>query len=1258
MPHPDLDQVVEVIVAGRSGAYDYGSGYRLGRTLIVTSRHLLTDTANGVEVRLGAAGEWLPAEVVWRAHSPGLDVALLALRADLAPSPLLNPPRLGLLHPEPARTVAVTATGFPRFTATSDAAGQPVRDSYQLTGHIASHSHRKTGHLELNRDGRPLTRGEKWAGMSGGSVFAHGMLIGVVVSAQREDVPLTACSLAPLGAEPEAGTLDPETAASADAFWGLLAADGVDARCHPALRRPSYADHIRQRADRVGTLRDREAELAAIYAFARSGEPYCWIVGPPWAGKSALAACAASRPPADIDVVAFFVSRGSGAQTGEFRQEICDQLSALLDEERQIMYTQADLESLWYRACGRAERLGRHLLLLVDGLDENDEHPPIAALLPTRTGARGHVLLLSRRLPPVPVEVAPDHPLRDEARCPRVELTPSPYAGRLRDRATADVAGLLRDGGARQALGLLAIAGPMTVDELAGVLDVDRCEVADITRSAPARVLVAGGASGEERFAYGHEELRRTVLGQLGEAAAHRYRAALHTWAGRYAKEGWPDSTPAYLLDHYPALLTASRETGRLAVLPSPERLALWQRRVGHDAFAVAELSMVLHALAAEEAPDLAAVCVLAWRRYQMVDRLGSSRCPFPAEIPVAWARQGQWRRAEYLAAHIWRRTEAFVGMAEIAAQAEDTERFRKCADQSEKPSSWGSRLPGAEAALLARLAAASWKKGDQTSARTLLGEVESRVRDPKCHAQPMDLARIALCAARAGHRDMAERLLGEAAGHAGQKAQDPEWAALVVTALVEIRGHQAVLAGPSAAFREMGVEYLVTKAVTLALIVRGAAGADEPIDAAALLTEAERALVDRAGALAPAGEGERADRDDLARAAAYVAVAAADVGEAALASRLTGLALSHVGDGDPAESDETRGHVARACESVGDVRSADDLLGAMERGERGPALLTALVGCVDAARDCARVLSLLESAERALPSPARRTEPDNAHEYLAAAAARNGHPAIAERIMARADPLKGMRDWDRWNLNAVLSDIGYARPWRGAFEAFIWSLSSAFKDTVKGPQEDPSALTHGAEEPHAGTTDADDLGPVYPEPMRVWRALRSARRAARRGNPGRARNKLERAVQGIDAREAADPETDRAFSDIAAAAADIGDLTLAEDLLKRIGDASFRTPVMAAIAGALERAGDHDGALARVTEAFHYWLRSTGGPRQVQFEAIYALFKVAVSIDPLTARRMSAEALATDLDTPKYLAHAVRVDPGLAERIHGLLVE
>src|SRR5262249_56329165 len=90
---------------------------------------------------------------------------------------------------------------------------------------------------------------------------------------------------------------------------------------------------------RTGVLRGRESELAAIGAFAAGqpgvlappGSQHAWLVGGPWAGKTALLAEAVHALPPGVDCVAYFLTRPTGdADRERFLAAVVPQLAWLL----------------------------------------------------------------------------------------------------------------------------------------------------------------------------------------------------------------------------------------------------------------------------------------------------------------------------------------------------------------------------------------------------------------------------------------------------------------------------------------------------------------------------------------------------------------------------------------------------------------------------------------------------------------------------------------------------------------------------------------------------------------------------------------------------------------------------------------------------------------------------------------------------------------------------------------------------------------
>ncbi|MGW6394356.1 trypsin-like peptidase domain-containing protein [Streptomyces sp. NPDC055103] len=1024
---PALERVAEILVGPDGGGCVFGSGYLLGERLVLTARHLLDDAPadSRVSVRLGGRPTLHPAEPVWRSATPETDLALVRLTGPSAPGGVTPPPVLGRLDTDPARIVPVTATGFPALAGLVDADRVAVRDSYQVTAEVATHSYVKTGRLELRGHARSDATGARWRGLSGGAVFAEDALIGVVVSAAGDAPVLHATPLSAVAADPN--------------LRSLLLADGAEPDLRPVRRTAAYTRRVRRLARQAGELQDRETELAEIARFARSYAPppasYRWITGPPWAGKTALAAHFAAFPPPDVDVVSFFVSRSFGEQTRQFQQEVCDQLAALLGDPPQTFSGQGTLDSLWQRANDHAAFHGRNLLLLVDGLDENDESPPIAALLPTETGATGHVLVLSRAMPPIPAAVPRDHPLRDEERCPRVPLSPTRRADQLRERATDELTTLLPDRDVRAVLGTLAVGGPMTLDDLGAVLEtaggaLDPYDLRTLVRSVPARVLSSdagaagaadvtgvtgggdadGGAEGAaERFGFAHDELRRATLAEIGAAAA-RHRAALHAWADSYARRDWPDDTPGYLVAHYPAVLLASSDTDRLTALPSPERVALWQRRTGHDTDAAREIGNALQALAVGEGDGLRAAAVLAMRRYRLFEVPADPSFGFPADIPIGWAEQGQWARADYLASVIWSSARAYAGLALVAADLGERERFHGLAQLAWEAARRSPAGAVWDAPRLAAVGRAAFGLDAPELGRQLLHAAAESLRvrgDGSGNVRAKSLAETAGEHAAAGERDTALALIGAAERLVRSESSAPS------TQRDEVALQSVLVRGLDGALAAFPVPRERTEqARTQALFARAAGRLGDAADCRRALAGAEAAL-------------RGLDDDAYLLVVPDVVEAAARTGHDGTARRLAEEALTRLPSAaGPGQRDRTRARLAPLYELLRDQERADALTDEVDEVRHRPGALSACAEAAYERGDAERAGRLLDRAER-LPSPESLagTQQDPRRE-LAAANARCGRPDRAEGIL-RALTVPGRHFWERLALAEAVGSAG-----------------------------------------------------------------------------------------------------------------------------------------------------------------------------------------------------------------------------------------
>jgi WD40 repeat protein len=351
---------------------------------------------------------------------------------------------------------------------------------------------------------------------------------------------------------------------------------------------------------RAKVLLDREDELAQIAAFATGSDDafgrdtarggYLWLVGGPWAGKTALLAEAVHTMPDPVDVVAFFlVAREGRASRAEFLAAVVPQLAWILDRDLPAAMNVDAFNQLWELAAQQADAKGRHLLLVVDGLDEDlqPDRLSVAELLPAQhLGRHARVLVASRPYPQLPSGVPANHPLVTSK---PVRLRDSPHATELQVLAEQEIDLLLTSGAPRDlgpdfvfdVLGVLtAAAGPLSVEDLASPELVNKKPwiIRDFVTNRAARSLEPVGPVSDRRYQFAHQTLLERCRQHPDVGGDPQYRNRLNAWANRWHDERWPapgtdgPGTPRYLIDAYPAALAGdpTDPTGRPA---DPRRL-------------------------------------------------------------------------------------------------------------------------------------------------------------------------------------------------------------------------------------------------------------------------------------------------------------------------------------------------------------------------------------------------------------------------------------------------------------------------------------------------------------------------------------------------------------------------------------------------------------------------------------------------------------------------------------------------------------
>ena len=431
----------------------------------------------------------------------------------------------------------------------------------------------------------------------------------------------------------------------------------------------------------------RDAELAEWAEFCAGPDTYAWWQAGPWAGKSALASWFVTYPPAGVDVVSFFITgRLAGqADSDAFLDAMIEQLTALGPAGGRSPAVGARTGtwlSLLASAAAQAEERARRLVVVVDGLDEDNAgadpargRPSIVSLLPRRPPGGVRVIVTSRRDPGLPDDVPSGHPLRT---CIARRLPVSGVAEDLARRASQELRDLLTgDQTGIDVVGYIAAAGGgLTRSDLSALTGAPPLKLDPILRGvsgrslqtrAPADARDADADPAMRVYLLAHETLRVTAEEQLGGELA-RYRQGIHDWIGSYASHGWPETTPGYAIRGYLSLLTASSDAARLSALArNPGRHAFLLRATGSDYAALAEIRAAQRLIADQNVPDLQALVELAVYRHAISIRNQS----IPADLPAVWEWLGRVDHAEALARTLTDpsdRARALTGLASAAA--------------------------------------------------------------------------------------------------------------------------------------------------------------------------------------------------------------------------------------------------------------------------------------------------------------------------------------------------------------------------------------------------------------------------------------------------------------------------------------------------------------------------------------------------------------------------------------------------------------
>ena len=270
------------------------------------------------------------------------------------------------------------------------------------------------------------------------------------------------------------------------------------------------------------------------------------LVGGAWAGKTSLLAEAMTMLRGECDVISYFLSRREAdADSSRFLAAVVPQLAYLLQEDAPVAELH-QFRALWQRAVQRSDSEDRHILLIVDGLDEDLRPPGLPSVGAAANEGRrpntcaGEPPTLSL----VPGDLPPRHLL---AETQPVQLEAFELGREREVLARHEIDDLLRrdqDGLATEVLGLLtAAAGPLAVGDLAA-MTVIAPQSAVLTRrirrlltDAAARSVQPADRNGSDRYQFAHESLLQHAQAN-NDLNDPDFLYRIHQWADSWRDAG------------------------------------------------------------------------------------------------------------------------------------------------------------------------------------------------------------------------------------------------------------------------------------------------------------------------------------------------------------------------------------------------------------------------------------------------------------------------------------------------------------------------------------------------------------------------------------------------------------------------------------------------------------------------------------------------------------------------------------------------
>ncbi|MEU4517221.1 hypothetical protein AB0F52_00715 [Amycolatopsis sp. NPDC024027] len=455
--------------------------------------------------------------------------------------------------------------------------------------------------------------------------------------------------------------------------------DGYDAE------RTAIEDHHR-------VVLDRSEELRHLVDKLRCSGSYHVIVAPAFAGKTAFMVELHRRLRAeDYRTAVFYIVEHYSNRSQNFLEAVIGQLLWVCQSSEKLSVADerpAQFARLWadFAALGTVDR---PVVLLIDGLDEQSPVDMISPLLPVHLSGYAHVVVATRGLPDFR-DAVPRHHALATSPISVISLVASPHAKVRTDHARRDLEKWLRsaDSVRENMATLLLVAGaPLSRHDFADLLDLSVGQVDlylhDIERCLLPMTIEVGGVG----YQWVHAKYSEFVANWVSaKGRVHAIQQVL-TWADRYAGNGWPDTTPPFLLHGLHHFLRTHHDIGgpvRLAGLVTNSRRQRLLAEYGHDrAFldTVAFTRDALHEIDGDSANSLELMFRVELHRMLAT----AAAAPLPLGLLRLFVLLGQADQAEGVAFCVDERyrARALAEVSEALTEIGDTIRASKIADRA-----------------------------------------------------------------------------------------------------------------------------------------------------------------------------------------------------------------------------------------------------------------------------------------------------------------------------------------------------------------------------------------------------------------------------------------------------------------------------------------------------------------------------------------------------------------------------------------------